>query len=277
MELSPLPVACGATCDQTWVRCLRHSACNRHCNATCNLGEGHPGLCDCRQHKTLRLSQPPVPPRNAVISVRGCSQVYEAVLYWGICQFQGSFHAGLKAIQLRNYILPARLVNTAMKKMVESVDVFVLIKETWSDPFKTVKWLSEHLQLSSHCMDIVVALQRLSRQHCFSPLYRLRPSAFNDRCAMFTSFYKSGLKPIPRDLVEVIHKEWLQERYRLIRSGHIWKEAWKVLILHGRGRNLFRYYAWSCGRRSASEPLRSDRKDICMWQGRSRSASRRRV
>ena len=60
------------------------------------------------------------------------------VLHWEVKILELPLKSGLKAFIMVRNILPLRIVCTASKALVDTIDIAVLLQQTRSDPYKTL-------------------------------------------------------------------------------------------------------------------------------------------
>lgn len=77
------------------------------------------------------------------------------VLRWEIEQLNLRLPTSLKAAIFQFYILPTRALNASMNDMVQRTNIFILLREIWCHPYKTVENINQSLQLPEECMHIV--------------------------------------------------------------------------------------------------------------------------
>ena len=125
------------------------------------------------------------------------------VLRWEVKILELPLKSGLKALIMVRNILPLRIVCTASKALVDTIDIAVLLQQTMSNPYKTVEYHNRSLKLSDGCVKVVEAMRRFRRS------YVRQKRSLGDVAAISTSFDQGGrLKSVGKGLVSHLHVEW---------------------------------------------------------------------
>ena len=171
----------------------------------------------------------------------------------------------------------------SMKEMVETIHVFALLQQIWSDPYRSAEFHNRSLKLPEACVNIVKFLKHFQR--CYVPQSPLRSSAQNTDVPFYasTTFHPSGkLKEITNDYVHIIHEEWkltmarvasIRQKFPYMTRPRFGKAVAKAMMTSGR--QVYRNgNVGTVNRRSASVPLIADGKPKRIaWTKRSRSTS----
>lgn len=200
----------------------------------------------------------------------GSPQVFGTLLRWEIHQLERPILTGNKALIFRHYILPSRTLNASMKEMADTTHVFVLLQQTWSDPYRTVEFHNRSLKLPEACVNIVKFVQRFKRSYVPQP--PLRSYAQNTFNASMSYHMGGVLKEITNDMVDMICEDWkltmarvanIQTKFNMTRP-HFGKAMAKAMI-GSRGRQIVSNIRTVYGR-SASKPLIANEKPKIAWR-----------
>ena len=205
------------------------------------------------------------------------------VLRWALEVLERQLSSGLKTLAMVHCILPLRTVNAACKAVVDLIDISVLLRETMSDPCRTVKYHNKSLHMSDRCVEIVEAMQLLWILPFRAQQRRMNQLRMGDQprtavgsIEIGVRFIQTGqIKSISDRLVSHIHDQW-----RLTMNSIAWARAEVPrqrfgqmvgpMLIGGRPRHLSNWT--TAAGRSASEPRIARRRSG--RSGRSKSIPR---